>query len=77
MASQSNQGETLQRSLAGHITFHAAENLDAYGMSEITSFNICCEARRYIVSLLNKPTTGISLCFTVLCPKSRKKGLTI
>lgn len=44
-ASQSNQGEALKQSLVSYITFHTAENLGAYGMDEITSFNICCEAR--------------------------------
>lgn len=44
-ASQSNQGEALKQSLVCYITFHTAENLGAYGMDEITSFNICCEAR--------------------------------
>ena len=43
-ASQSNQGEALKQSLVSYITFHTAENLGAYGMDEITSFNICCEA---------------------------------
>lgn len=44
-ASQSNQGDALKQSLVSYITFHTAENLGAYGMDEITSFNICCEAR--------------------------------
>lgn len=44
-ASQSNQGEALKQSLESYITFHTAANLGAYGMDEITSFNICCEAR--------------------------------
>lgn len=44
-ASQSNQGETLKQNLAGYIRFHTAENLSAYGMDEITHFNIYCEAR--------------------------------
>ena len=44
-ASQSNQGEALKQSLVSYITFHTAANLGAYGMDEITSFNICCEAR--------------------------------
>ena len=44
-ASQSNQGETLKQNLAGYIRFHTADNLSAYGMDEITHFNIYCEAR--------------------------------
>lgn len=44
-ASESNQGETLKRNLAGYIRFHTADNLSAYGMDEITHFNIYCEAR--------------------------------
>lgn len=44
-ASQSNQGEALKQSLVSYITFQTAENLSAYGMDEITSFNIYCEAR--------------------------------
>lgn len=44
-ASSGNQGEALKQSLASYITFHTAENLGAYGIDEITSFNIYCEAR--------------------------------
>lgn len=44
-ASQSNQGTALKQSLESYITFHTAANLSAYGMEEITSFNIYCEAR--------------------------------
>ena len=44
-ASQNNQGEALKRSLERYITFHTVENLGAYGIDEITVFNICCEAR--------------------------------
>lgn len=44
-ASQSNQGETLKQNLAGYIRFHTADNLSAYGMDDITHFNIYCEAR--------------------------------
>lgn len=44
-ASSGNQGEALKQSLASYITFHTAENLSAYGIDEITSFNIYCEAR--------------------------------
>ena len=44
-ASQGNQGTALKRSLESYITFHTAANLSAYGMDEITSFNIYCEAR--------------------------------
>ena len=41
-ASQNNQGEALKQSLERYITF---ENLGAYGIDEITAFNIYCEAR--------------------------------
>lgn len=44
-ASQSNQGTALKQSLESYITFHTAANLGAYGMDEITDFNIYCEAR--------------------------------
>ena len=44
-ASQNNQGEALKQSLERYITFHTVENLGAYGIDEITVFNICCEAR--------------------------------
>ena len=44
-ASQSNQGTALKQSLESYITFHTAANLSAYGMDEITVFNIYCEAR--------------------------------
>ncbi|WP_434311192.1 hypothetical protein [Hominifimenecus sp. rT4P-3] len=44
-ASQSNQGEALKQNLAGYIRFHTADNLSAYGMDDITHFNIYCEAR--------------------------------
>lgn len=44
-ASQNNHGEALKQSLERYITFHTVENLGAYGIDEITVFNICCEAR--------------------------------
>ena len=44
-ASRSNQGEALKQSLEGYIKFHTAENLSAYGIDEISDFNICCEAK--------------------------------
>ena len=44
-ASRSNQGEALKQSLESYIKFHTAENLSAYGIDEISDFNICCEAR--------------------------------
>ena len=44
-ASQNNQGEALKQSLERYVTFHTVENLGAYGIDEITVFNICCEAR--------------------------------
>ena len=44
-ASQSNQGDALKQSLESYIKFHTAENLSAYGIDEISDFNICCEAR--------------------------------
>ncbi len=54
-ASRSNQGETLKQSLESYIKFHTAENLSAYGIDEISDFNICCEARgngEYLVYFL-------------------------
>jgi len=44
-ASPNNQGEALKQSLERYVTFHTVENLGAYGIDEITVFNICCEAR--------------------------------
>lgn len=44
-ASRSNQGEALKQSLESYIKFHTAENLSAYGIDEISDFNICCEAK--------------------------------
>lgn len=44
-ASRSNQGEALKQSLERYIKFHTAENLSAYGIDEISDFNICCEAK--------------------------------
>lgn len=44
-ASRSNQGEILKQSLESYIKFHTAENLSAYGIDEISEFNICCEAK--------------------------------
>ena len=44
-ASRSNQGEALKQSLEGYIKFHTAETLSAYGIDEISDFNICCEAK--------------------------------
>lgn len=44
-ASPNNQGEALKQSLERYITFHTGENLGAYGIDEITAFNIYCEAR--------------------------------
>lgn len=43
-ASESNQGDTLRASLKQYIQFHTVSNLGAYGLDEITEFNICCEA---------------------------------
>lgn len=54
-ASWSNQGEALKQSLESYIKFHTAENLSAYGIDEISDFNICCEAREngeYLVYFL-------------------------
>ena len=54
-ASRSNQGETLKQSLESYIKFHTAENLSAYGIDEISDFNICCEAKgngEYLVYFL-------------------------
>lgn len=44
-ASQSSQGTSLKQSLESYIQFHTVDNLGAYGIDAITSFNICCEAR--------------------------------
>lgn len=44
-ASRSNQGDALKQSLESYIKFHTAENLSAYGIDEISDFNICCEAK--------------------------------
>ena len=43
-ASESNQGDTLRANLKQYIQFHTVSNLGAYGLDEITEFNICCEA---------------------------------
>ena len=54
-ASRSNQGEALKQSLERYIKFHTAENLSAYGIDEISDFNICCEAKgngEYLVYFL-------------------------
>ena len=54
-ASRNNQGETLKQSLESYIKFHTAENLSAYGIDEISDFNICCEAKgngEYLVYFL-------------------------
>lgn len=66
-ASRSNQGEILKQSLESYIKFHTAENLSAYGIDEISEFNICCEAKgngEYLIYfLLHKWQQGLSLCF--------------
>lgn len=54
-ASRSNQGDALKQSLESYIKFHTAENLSAYGIDEISDFNICCEAKgngEYLVYFL-------------------------
>ena len=54
-ASRSNQGEALKQSLESYIKFHTSENLSAYGIDEISDFNICCEAKgngEYLVYFL-------------------------
>ena len=43
-ASDSNQGSGLRSRLEQYIRFHTVENLGAYGLDEITEFNICCES---------------------------------
>ncbi|MBR0351701.1 MAG: hypothetical protein IJH53_00650 [Oscillospiraceae bacterium] len=43
-ASESNQGSTLRSALEQYIRFHTVENLSAYGLDEITEFNIYCES---------------------------------
>ncbi len=42
-ASENNQGVTLRTSLEQYIRFHTVSNLSAYGLDELTEFNICCE----------------------------------
>lgn len=44
-ASESNQGSVLRSGLEQYIRFHTVSNLSAYGLDEITEFNICCESR--------------------------------
>ena len=44
-ASESNQGSALRLGLEQYIRFHTVSNLSAYGLDEITEFNICCESR--------------------------------
>ena len=43
-ASESNQGSGLRSRLEQYIRFHTVENLSAYGLDEITEFNICGES---------------------------------
>lgn len=43
-ASESNQGSALKSRLDQYIRFHTVDNLSAYGLDEITEFNICCES---------------------------------
>ena len=43
-ASEANQGRGLRSRLEQYIRFHTVENLSAYGLDEITEFNICCES---------------------------------
>ena len=42
-ASENNQGVTLRTSLEQYIRFHTVSNLSAYGLDELTEFNISCE----------------------------------
>ena len=44
-ASESNRSSSLKSALEQYIRFHTVANLSAYGMDEITEFNICCESR--------------------------------
>lgn len=44
-ASENSQGAALKRNLESYIKFHTVENLGAYGIDEITDFNIYYEAR--------------------------------
>ena len=44
-ASESNQGSALRSGLEQYVRFHTVSNLSAYGLDEITEFNICCESR--------------------------------
>ena len=43
-ASESNQGSALRSRLDQYIRFHTVDNLSAYGLDEITEFNIYCES---------------------------------
>ena len=43
-ASESTQGSALKSRLDQYIRFHTVENLSAYGLDEITEFNIYCES---------------------------------
>ena len=43
-ASGSNQGSGLRSRIEQYIRFHTVENLSAYGLDEITEFNIYCES---------------------------------
>ena len=43
-ASESSQGSALRSRLDQYIRFHTVENLSAYGLDEITEFNIYCES---------------------------------
>jgi len=43
-ASESNEGGALKTRLEQYIRFHTVENLNAYGLDEITEFNIYCES---------------------------------
>lgn len=43
-ASESNQGSALKSRLDQYIRFHTVDNLSAYGLDEITEFNIYCES---------------------------------
>ena len=43
-ATEANQGSGLRSRLEQYIRFHTVENLSAYGLDEITEFNICCDS---------------------------------
>lgn len=45
IASANNQGDALKSNLSQYIRFHTLDNLSAYGLDEISCFNICYESQ--------------------------------